>query len=149
METVEFFGEQFALEDTMSEFALMEFAEVAESGVGQNGMAGMAAILRLIRSCIVDEDAVDDDGKPCAPFGIQHFLASARKHRASHDDLIPVLDVAFNGVTERPTSRPSDSSDGPPSIALKSVSVSEDKGLELLNGRPDLQLAVQHMKRTA
>ena len=133
MSSVEFFGESFGLQEGMSEFALMEFAEAAEGGVEQNAMAAMAAMLRLIKTCIVQAD-------------LPRFLASARKNRPSSDDLIAVLDAAANQVTERPTSLPADSTDGQTITAPSVVSSSADKGLDRLSGRPDLQLAVLHTR---
>jgi len=133
MASVEFFGESYGLNAGMSEFALMEFAEAADSGIEQNGMAAMAAMLRLIKTCIVEAD-------------LQRFLASARKNRPTSDDLIAVLDAAANQVTERPTSLPADSSAGQTIIAPSVASSSADKGLDLLRGRPDLQLAVLHTR---
>ena len=133
MSSVEFFGESFGLQEGMSEFALMEFAEAAEGGVAQNSMAAMAAMLRLIKACIAADD-------------LQRFLASARKNRPSSDDLIAVLDAAANQVTERPTSLPADSTAGPTITAPSVASSSVDKGLDRLSGRPDLQLAVLHSR---
>ena len=133
MSSVEFFGESFGLQEGMSEFALMEFAEAAEGGVAQNSMAAMAAMLRLIKACIVADD-------------LPRFLASARKNRPSSDDLIAVLDAAAHQVTERPTSLPADSSDGQTITAPSVASSSVDKGLDQLSGRPDLQLAVLHTR---
>lgn len=133
MASVEFFGEQFALSESVPEFALMEFAEAASDGLDAEMMAGLAAMMRLLKECI----AVDDVGR---------FLKSARKNHASSAELIPVLKAAFQDATERPTSLPSDSSDGQPVIVQSSVVKPADKGLEHFNGRPDLQLAVLHTR---
>lgn len=133
MGSVEFFGENFDLNAEVSEFALMEFAEAAADGLDADAMAGMAAMMRLIKECIVPAD-------------VARFLKSARKNRASSKDLIPVLEATFGQVTERPTSQPSGSSDGLPVIEPSSVASSVDRGLERLAGRPDLQLAVLHAR---
>ena len=133
MTSVEFFGEQFALNAEVSEFALMEFAEAAADGVDADAMAGMAAMMRLIKECVVAAD-------------VARFLKSARKNRAKSTDLIPVLEATFQQVTERPTGLPSDSSDGQPVIVPSSVVSADDRGLERLSGRPDLQLAVLHAR---
>ena len=133
MGTVEFFGESFGLNAEVSEFALMEFAEAASDGIDADAMAGMAAMMRLIKACVIEADAA-------------RFLKSARKNRASSTDLIPVLEATFGQVTERPTGLPSDSSDGQPVIVPSSVVKPADQGLERLAGRPDLQLAVLHTR---
>jgi hypothetical protein len=133
MASVEFFGEQFGLNAEVSEFSLMEFAEAAADGLDANAMAGMAAMMRLIKECIVTDD-------------VSRFLKSARKNRAGSEDLIPILKATFEQVTERPTGLPSDSSDGQSATVPSSVVSAVDKGLERLAGRPDLQLAVLHSR---
>ena len=133
MVSVEFFGESFALNAEVSEFSLMEFAEAAADGVDADAMAGMAAMMRLIKECVVKAD-------------LARFLKSARANRASSTDLVPVLQATFGQVTERPTSLPSGLSDGQPLIVPSSVVKPADKGLEHFAGRPDLQLAVLHTR---
>ena len=133
MASVEFFGESFALNAEVSEFSLMEFAEAAADGVDADAMAGMAAMMRLIKECVVTDD-------------LSRFLKSARKNRASSKDLVPILEATFKQVTERPTSLPSDSSVGQPTTVLSSVVKPADKALEHFAGRPDLQLAVLHTR---
>ena len=133
MTSVEFFGESFDLNAEVSEFALMEFAEAAADGLDADAMAGMAAMMRLIKECVVKAD-------------VARFLKSARKNRASSKDLLPILKAMFQQVTERPTGLPSDSSDGQSVIVPSSVVSAVDKGLERLAGRPDLQLAVLHTR---
>ena len=133
MTSVEFFGESFDLNDTVSEFALMEFAEAAADGLDADAMAGMAAMMRLIKECIVEAD-------------LARFLKSARANRARSEDLLPIFKATFEQVTERPTGLPSDSSDGQTVIVPSSVVKPADKGLEHFAGRPDLQLAVQHSR---
>ena len=133
MGSVEFFCESFDLNAEVSEFALMEFAEAAADGLDADAMAGMAAMMRLIKECVVPAD-------------VARFLKSARKNRASSKDLIPVLEATFGQVTERPTSLPSGSSDGQPAIVPSSVASAADRALEHFAGRPDLQLAVQHSR---
>ena len=133
MASVEFFGESFALNAEVSEFALMEFAEAAADGLDADAMAGMAAMMRLIKECIVPAD-------------VARFLKSARKNRAESKDLLPILTATFEQVTEHPTGLPSDSSDGQTVIVPSSVVKPADRGLEHFAGRPDLQLAVQHSR---
>ena len=133
MTSVEFFGESFGLNETVSEFALMEFAEAAADGLDADAMAGMAAMMRLIKECVVKAD-------------VARFLKSARANRASSTDLIPILEATFSQVTERPTGLPSDSSVGQSVIVPSSAVKPVDKGLEHFPGRPDLQLAVLHTR---
>jgi len=133
MATVEFFGETFALNESVSEIALMEFAEASADGLDADMMQGMAAMMRLIKECV-------------APTELKRFLVVARKNHASSEDLVAVLKATFGQVTDRPTGLPVDFSDGQQIIELKSDASSADRGLELLNGRPDLQLAVMRQR---
>lgn len=127
--TVQFCGEQFTLNDTVSEFALMEFASAAADGGDADTMQGMASMLRLIQDCIIPEDWM-------------RFRTAARKNRVAAADLMPVLNASFEQAAGHPTGRSSDSSDGPASIDPKPVSSSAAKASGRFAGRPDLALAV-------
>jgi len=133
MATTTFFGDTFELNETVSEIALMEFAEASADGLDADMMQGMAAMMRLIKECVDPKD-------------LKKFLVVARKNHASSEDLVGVLKATFEQVTDRPTGLPADSSDGQQTIEPKSVSSSADRGLGLLNGRPDLQLAVMRQR---
>lgn len=137
MATVEFFGETFELRPKVSQYALGKFAKVAsKSKTSEDTMRGMGAMLDLIERCITAEDW-------------DRFDKVADDNDASFADLTAVLDGAFNQETDRPTGLPSDSSDGQKTTAPKLVSNSADKGLERLNGRPDLQVAVIRQRAAA
>ncbi len=133
MAAVDFYGESFALNESVSEIALMEFAEASADGLDADMMQGMAAMMRLIKECV-------------APTDLKRFLVVARKNHASSEDLIAVLKATFEQTTERPTGLPAGSSDGQQTIEPKSDASSDDRGLEMLNGRPDLQLAVMRQR---
>lgn len=131
MKTIEFYGETFSLTSQVSEVALMEFAEAASDGADGDTMEGLAAMWRLVKECVVPED-------------LKRFRAVARRERATSADLAQVLEAAFSDeVAERPTQRPSASSDGPLRIGRKSESISDDKVSAAAPGRPDLLLATQ------
>lgn len=129
MATVELFGQEFGLSTEISEFALMEFAEAASSGQDGDTMQGFASTLRFVRECIVADD-------------VERFNATARRNKAKMTDLMVVIRAAFEQDTERPTSRPSDSSDGPSVIEPNSGSSAAGR-VSRLAGRPDLQLMVR------
>ena len=133
MASVKFFGDTFALNESVSEIALMEFAEASADGLDADMMQGLAAMMRLVKECI-------------APVDLKRFLVVARKNHAKSTDLIAVLEATFKQVTDRPTGLPADSSDGQQAIEPKSVSSSVDKDWGPLNGRPDLQLAVTRQR---
>ena len=133
--TVNFFGETFSLADTVSEIAVMEFAEAASDGLDGDTMEGLAALMRLIKECIVEDER-------------KKFMVHARKSHAGSTDLVKIIEAALGDQIDRPTERPSDSSDGPSSIAPKSAANSVDRGLEHFAGRPDLQLAVVRQRES-
>jgi len=126
--TVEFFGDTFELNDDVSQFALLEFAEAASEGQDGDTMEGLASMLRLVKECVAEKDR-------------KRFIASCRKNRAGAEDLTKVLQAAFEVKAERPTGRPADSSGGPTVIEPKS-DVNSDAKASTLTGRPDLQLMV-------
>lgn len=134
--TVEFFGETFHLNETVPKFALIEFAEAATSGAEDSQLQTWGTMLRLALACI----APDEAGR---------FRGVARRNPCEEDDLTEVFKSALSQSTERPTSRPSDSSDGPPVTELKSAPSSAGKVSDRLAGRPDLQLAVRQTKQSA
>lgn len=135
MPDVEFYGEKFQLEDQPNEFALMQFAAAAEE-VDVNSMAAMSAAFRLLQAAIVDEDW-------------PRFKQTAFAHKATSETLMPVMFAVFEQATDRPTERPSVSSDGPEPTPLRSVSLPADPAMDRLSGRPDLQSAVLEARKAA
>lgn len=134
--TVEFFGETFHLNEKVPKFALMEFAEAATSGAADSQIQTWGTMLRLSLACIAPEEE-------------SRFRGVARSNPCEEDDLTDIFKSALSQSTERPTSRLSDSSDGPADTGRKSASNSASKGSERLAGRPDLQLAVANTKKVA
>ena len=129
MADVEFYGESFQLEPEPNEFALMQFAAAAEE-VDVNSMGAMGAAFRLLQAAIVDEDW-------------PRFKQTAFANKATSETLMPVMFAVFEQASERPTERPSVSSDGPAPTPLISVSQPDDPAMEQLSGRPDMQFAYQ------
>jgi hypothetical protein len=128
MAAVEFLGESFELRPKVSEYALLKFARAAAAGEDGDTMEGMASMLRLLEKCIVPADW-------------RRFDKLADEKDATAEQIMDVIKAAFEQVAERPTSLPSDSSDGQISTEPKSESNSAVKD-SVLSGRPDLQLAV-------
>jgi hypothetical protein len=133
-ETVDFMGEQFAIADKVGLMPLLKFARAARSGLDSADVEGMAAMLDMLEQCIADDEWT-------------RFETHATKTRADDDDLMQVIKDVTSQLSARPTSRPSVSSDGPPSI----VTTSEENSSSLevvrrLNSgphpRPDLAMAV-------
>lgn len=125
---VTFYGETFNFVDNVGDFALMEFAESAER-VDTESLAGLAAIMRLLKAAVVEDEWTG-------------FQATARKNKATVEACMKLVMEVFEREADRPTVRPSGSSDGPPPTAGKSVDVSSLRVAQRLEGRPDLQLMV-------
>jgi hypothetical protein len=124
--SAEFFGEKLLLHPQgASPFAFMEFGEAATAGADADSFSGIGAQLRLIDSGLADDEQVTK------------FRQLARTNRAQSGDLLPLVKAVVQAMSERPTSQPSDSSDGQPSIEPKSDLSSDDKILELVGGRVD------------
>lgn len=121
---IRFYGQEFARNPEVSEFALMEFAEAASAGTDSDDLAGMAALLRFAVEVVGEKDRA-------------RFRSTARTNKASSDDLIAMLTLGVAG--ERPTEAPSDSSGGRTVIEPKSAPSSVEP-VTAFPGRPDLQL---------
>lgn len=127
MAEVVFYGETFTVVENVGDFAFMEFAEAAER-VDTESLAGLAAIMRLLKAAVVPEDWA-------------RFQATARKNRASVEVCMELVMTLFEEETDRPTGRPSVSSDGPRTIEPKSEAGSSSVVTRLAGqGRPDLAL---------
>lgn len=130
-DTIEFFGEQYRCADKIGLMPLMRFAKVAKSGVDTNELEALAVMYDMIEQCLADDEWA-------------RFEAAADKNRADGDDLMKVVSDVFEVVSNRPTSRPSESSDGPQTTSERSTAGSSDTeaAMRVLQGRPDLQVAV-------
>lgn len=82
------------------------------------------------------------------PADVEEFWRLARENRQTQDDVLRVAFDVVGALAERPTLRPSDSSDGsPPTEVSSTASPSGRAALRLLEGRPDLQVAVRRAER--
>lgn len=72
------------------------------------------------------------------PDDLEEFWEVAERERQTLDDLGDVIEQIMSGVTERPTERPSGSSDGPQTTEPSSPVASSLPALTLLKDRPDL-----------
>lgn len=130
---VEFFDQSFRMKPSDEyEWEMMEFASAAKGGADSDMLSGAAATLDFLRAVVHGDDW-------------ERFRKAARDNRAQvKRDLMPIVVAAFVQPTERPTSRPSDSSDGPASTGRKSAGGGSSKVIKRLEkkGRPDLALMV-------
>lgn len=129
MPEVSFAGETFTVADRIGLMPLMRFAKVAQAGVDSADLEGLAAMYDLLEQCIAPQDW-------------RRFQAAADRARSDGEELMGVVGEVMRLLTDRPTSRPSDSSDGPSSTAPNSTGGSSSRVARRLAARPDLQLMV-------
>lgn len=134
----EMFGESFRFaDDDAYEFAILEFAEMAEE-VDSNSLAGAAAVMRVLKAIVYDEDRA-------------RFLKVARTNHATVErDLLPIIVRAFKEETGRPTEQPADSSDGLPATSDPSADDSYSRVIRRFEqkGRPDIAQMVDEARRS-
>ena len=106
---VEFFGETFHFAPPGTyDWELMEFASSATGGADTETLAGAAAVYRLLKAAVRDEEW-------------QHFSAVARRNKAQvREHLMPIVVLAVTQKVDRPTGRPSGSSAGPQLVPASS-----------------------------
>ena len=134
-------GEKFDVVEVVAPMAFMRYSDGAVRGVDSSSPEGMAAMYVLLKACIVPEDW-------------DRFEQMAITECLGHAELFEVVQQAFGVIAERPTLRPSESSDGPVSISPNSEDVSSspaepvaspaDRVIRRLEeaGRPDWALVV-------
>lgn len=160
---VEFLGKEFAIASKIGLMPLMRFAHAAKSGLDSADLEGMAAMYDMLRQCIADEPVfvfqnrriTRDEANDLPPEaheqvtvygGWDEFEAHATRERADDAaELFGVVQKVMSILSERPTSRPSGSSAGPPATAP--TSEADSSSLEVVRrlksqGRPDLAMAV-------
>lgn len=115
-------GVEWKCETSISVLDLSEFARLAVQGVESGSPEGLAILADIFQGLLGTS--------------YQRFRAHCRKHGADDETLVDILKDLFEQAAERPTSRPSDSSDGPPSdpdtqkvVSFKRGTV-EDKPIE-------------------
>lgn len=124
-------GDTFEVPEFVAPLAFMRYSEAAVRGVDSSDAEGMAAMYVLLKACFVAQDW-------------DRFEKLAISERLSHADLLDVVQQCFTAVAERPTERPSDSSDGPADTAPRSEVDSSSPVVSRMEsrGRPDLALQV-------
>jgi len=160
---VEFLGKEFAIASKIGLMPLMRFAHAAKSGLDSDDMEGMAAMYDMLRQCIADESVYVFQGRTITREvaadlppeamdqvvtygGWDEFEAHATRERADDaGELFGVVQKVMAILSQRPTTRPSDSSAGPPVTAPTSTESSSS--VEVVRrlkseGRPDLAMAV-------
>lgn len=125
--TFDYFGETLRAHPDLSDVAVVDLFGSFGSADGANDVAGM---LRSIGSTLVHDDDVEA------------FWRLARSNRQTMEDLAQFAMDLIAAITDRPTKLPSDSSDGQSPTDTRSEDDSSSRALRVLEGRPDLQVAV-------
>jgi hypothetical protein len=134
---IQFGGETFAVAERIGTMPLMQFAKIAKGGTDSDTMAGFTALYDLLEQCI-------------DPADWQRFQDVATRTRADSKDLMTVIGRAVGAMTDRPTLRPSDSSDGPASTPPNSAGDLSSRVVQRLEeqGRPDQAFMVRMADRS-
>lgn len=162
IKTIPFLGKEFAVAEKIGLMPLLRFAHAAKSGLDSSDMEGLAAMYDLLRQCIADDPVYvfqgrvitraeygalppEADARTTVYGGWDEFEEHATVQRAGDQELMTVMQDVMKVLTERPTSRPSDSSAGlqqtVPTSAEDSSSLEVVRRLKS-QGRPDLAMAV-------
>lgn len=120
-----YFGETVRVNPDLSDLAMVDFVETGVAIQAMDGKGGLLALKDMLRSLVHPED-------------FDRLWELAKANRQQIDDLDALAEAIVVSVTGRPTEQPSDSSDGLPTTPDDSSS----RALRLLDGRPDLQMAI-------
>lgn len=137
MRSVDLFGQRFRLADKPNRYALTRFMAMAGKQGDVDEATASATLMDFLQRCIHADDW-------------HRFDQACLDNDAEWEtDLLPIVGMVYEQATDRPTQRPSGSSDGPLSTRPKSTDVSSSQGtdpylteIEELNrtGRRDLAL---------
>lgn len=126
-----YFGETIRISYDFGEAAFVDWVD--EYGqLGENDVKGMLATKRLMEQVVHPDD-------------FEMFWRLARANKQTSVDLAGVFKAALEAMSERPTSRPSDSSDGPATTVPSSAGGSSQRVIDRFEaaGRPDLVAFVE------
>lgn len=110
MASFRYFGETIRVNPELTEIAVMDFFEEADQ-VGKEDPKAMLIVKRFARDSIHSAD-------------FDKFWGSVKSHGQDTEDVMGLLWKVLEGVTARPTGRPSDSSDGPTATSSASPVIS-------------------------
>jgi hypothetical protein len=126
--TFDYFGTTIRVHPDLSDLTIVDMF----SGLtgDQTDLAKAIGMIRGVAELLVHADDVET------------FWQLARKNRQTIQDVVEVGTQLLAVITDRPTQLPSDSSAGQPPTAANSEDADFSTALTLLQGRPDLQVAV-------
>lgn len=134
-QTLDFECETFRIADRIGLMPLMQFAHLATEGIDFYDVQCLATVYDVLRQCIHEDDWA-------------RFEAHSTKVRADDQDMMRVVAEAIAVATARPTSQPSDSSDGQPTMSGPSADGSGSQVTSLVErlesqGRPSIAYMVE------
>ncbi|SFK92711.1 hypothetical protein SAMN05216275_14170 [Streptosporangium canum] len=124
-------GVTFTCTDQLALLDLSEFARLASQGLDSDSPDGIAAIGEFLTAILGDVT-------------YQRFRRHCRQHKTDGETIVAIIGDLIQDFSARPTSRPSDSSDGPPSTegTARVVSLSrgtvEEVPAETVTAEPEL-----------
>ena len=134
-----FFGEKIRVHPEAGELSYADFMSKALEIDEEDAEQGLPLTMSYLREQIHPDDW-------------DTFYATAKKHRQTVEDLMKVSNAILEEVSGFPTEQPTGSSPTPSKTVRKSRAGSStrdkrsvvDAAMEILEGRPDLQVAVEH-----
>lgn len=126
----DYFGTTVHANPTLGELDYIDFLDAAGK-VDTESSQAVGIVKNFARLCIAEGD-------------FEAFWSLAKANRQSTTEVFGVLQAIVEATADRPTERPSSSSDTPETTVTSSVPVSSV--LRRLEGRPDLQLLVQQQQ---
>lgn len=121
----------FRISEKVGLMALMQLGHHAKNGVDSNDFEGLAAMYALLEQCIATQDW-------------ERFQQHALDTRSDGETMFRVTQDVLVKLNDRPTKRPSGTSDGSPATSPNSTGDSSSRVIHRLEdaGRPDLALLV-------
>lgn len=125
--TFDYFGKTIAVNPNLGELDYVDFLD-GYGGIDVNDPAAIRIVKSFARICIAETD-------------FETFWATAKQHRQGVEGVFGVCEKIVEAVSDRPTERPSSSSDTPSTTGTSSALPASVAAR--LEGRPDLQLLTQ------
>jgi hypothetical protein len=131
-DTFGWFEHTLRINPSFGELELADFLEAATVIDAENVSESMGVLKGSLRAAVHPDD-------------FELFWSTAKRERQGLEDVMAVFMALVEAVADRPTERPSDSSDGPTSVADTSGDGSSSQVIRRLEveGRPSIALMVR------
>lgn len=127
--TFGWFGTAVRVHPDLTDLALIDLVQQLTSVGDDNGEEAVSAVSGIATMLVHPDD-------------FDAFWTTARTNRQTMEDVVQLAAHLIGGLAGRPTRLPSASSDGQQPTDPSSTDDSSSEALRLLDGRPDLQVAV-------